>query len=435
MAQPAVAPSPEDLVRRPDYLRLIALAGVLGVPVSLAAFGFLAAIHQLEHWAWETLPHALTGGNPWWWPVPLLLVAGLAVGAVVRFLPGHGGHVPADGMGAGVCPPVELPGVLLAAFASLPLGAVLGPEAPLMALGSGLAAWVAGGLGMGQRRATVIGVSGAAAAIATVFGSPVVAAILLMEMVQLSGLALSLVILPCLMAAGIGAVVFTGLGAWTGLPIAHLSLPLPPGAIRPDPADLLWSVPIALVAALGVRWVHGLARAVAPAVAARPLTRTPLAALAVAACACAYALLTGRDPAEVASSGQQTLAAVAAAPQSWTTAALVLLLLTKGLGYALSLASLRGGPVFPAICLGGVLGVLAAPLPGLGLVGGLAAGMAAATVAALPAPVSATVLVLLLLGGYAVGMAPVVLVAVVVAFVAEHIFTNGLNRDPLPDSR
>ncbi|GHJ46841.1 hypothetical protein Cs7R123_41830 [Catellatospora sp. TT07R-123] len=212
-------------------------------------------------------------------------------------------------------------------------------------------------------------------------------------------------------------------------PISHLTLPLAPGTIRPDPADLLWSVPIALVAALGVRWVRGLARTVAPYVAARPLTRTPLIALAVAACACAYALLTGRDPIDVASSGQQTLAAVASAPQNWSEAALVLLLLTKGLGYALSLGSLRGGPVFPAVCLGGVLGALAAPLPGLGLIGGLAAGMAAATVAALPAPVSATVLVLLLLGGYAVGMAPVVLIAAVVAFVAEHIFTDGLNRD------
>ncbi|MDI1466224.1 chloride channel protein [Catellatospora sp. KI3] len=435
MAQSAVAaPTPEELVRRPDYLRLLALAGVLGVPVSLAAFVFLAAVHQLEHWAWDTLPHALTGGaTPWWWPIPMLLIAGLAVGAIVRTLPGHGGHVPAEGMGAGVCPPADLPGVLLAAFASLPLGAVLGPEAPLMALGSGLAAWVAGGLRMGERRTAVVGVSGAAAAIATVFGSPVVAAIMLMEMVQLSGLALALVILPCLMAAGIGAVVFTGLGAWTGLPIGHLTLPLPAGTIRPDPADLLWSIPIALVAALGIRWVRGLARTVAPAVAAKPLTRTPLAALAVAACACAYALLTGRDPAEVASSGQQTLATLASAPETWPPIALALLLLTKGLGYALSLASLRGGPVFPAVCLGGVLGALAAPLPGLGLIGGLAAGMAAATVAALPAPVSATVLVLLLLGGYAVGMAPVVLIAVVVAFVAEHIFTGGLNRDPVPD--
>ncbi|GHJ46842.1 hypothetical protein Cs7R123_41840 [Catellatospora sp. TT07R-123] len=222
MAQTATAPTPDELVRRPDYLRLLGLAGALGVPISLAAFGFLAAVHQLEHWAWDTLPHALTGGTatPWWWPVPLLLVAGLAVGAIVYTLPGHGGHVPAGGMGAGVCPPPELPGVVLAAFASLPLGAVLGPEAPLMALGSGLAAWIAGGLRMDQRRVAVIGVSGAAAAIATVFGSPVVAAIMLMEIVQLSGLALSLVILPCLMAAGIGAVVFTGLGAWTGLPSA-----------------------------------------------------------------------------------------------------------------------------------------------------------------------------------------------------------------------
>jgi H+/Cl- antiporter ClcA len=37
-----------------------------------------------------------------------------------------------------------LPGIALAASATLSLGAVLGPEAPLIALGAGLAGWVIG---------------------------------------------------------------------------------------------------------------------------------------------------------------------------------------------------------------------------------------------------------------------------------------------------
>ena len=57
--------------------------------------------------------------------------------AITR-LPGTGGHVPANGLSSGGGPtqPIELPGVLVAALATLGLGLVLGPEAPLIALGS-----------------------------------------------------------------------------------------------------------------------------------------------------------------------------------------------------------------------------------------------------------------------------------------------------------
>ena len=78
-------------------------------------------------------------GEPLWWPVPLLMVAGLLVGLTIRYLPGKGGHSPADGFKARGAPtPIELPGVIFAALATLSLGAVLGPEAPLIAIGGGL---------------------------------------------------------------------------------------------------------------------------------------------------------------------------------------------------------------------------------------------------------------------------------------------------------
>ena len=58
---------------------------------------------------------------------------------------GQGGHSPADGFQAGHGPPPTryLAGIALAAVVSLGLGVVLGPEAPLIALGGGLAAMVA----------------------------------------------------------------------------------------------------------------------------------------------------------------------------------------------------------------------------------------------------------------------------------------------------
>ena len=81
------------------------------------------------------------GQPPSWWPFPLLVAGGVAVAAIIKFLQGTGGHEPADGFTAGgVLAPIQIPGVFLAALATLSAGAVLGPEAPLLALGGGVAA-------------------------------------------------------------------------------------------------------------------------------------------------------------------------------------------------------------------------------------------------------------------------------------------------------
>ncbi|MFE2880821.1 hypothetical protein ACFXG6_25545 [Streptomyces roseus] len=60
--------------------------------------------------------------------MPLLRVAGILVALTIRHLPGGGGHKPAEGLKTGGTPPVAaVPGVVLAAIASLSPGVVLGP--------------------------------------------------------------------------------------------------------------------------------------------------------------------------------------------------------------------------------------------------------------------------------------------------------------------
>lgn len=88
-------------------------------------------------------------------------------------------------------------------------------------------------------------------------------------------------------------------------------------------------------------------------VVGRPVRNTVLCALGVGACVTLYALATGRSPAEAALSGEATLSGLARDPHAWSVGALVAVLAFKGLAYALSLGSLRGGPVFPALFLGG----------------------------------------------------------------------------------
>ena len=137
------AADPVAVLRSRSYHVLLGLAAVIGVPISAVAWGFLALVSKLQGWLFTSLPSGLGfHGEPIWWPLPLLGVSGLLVGLTIRYLPGTGGHSPADGLQPSMPTVAELPGVFLAAVATLALGAVLGPEAPLIALGAGLAAAV-----------------------------------------------------------------------------------------------------------------------------------------------------------------------------------------------------------------------------------------------------------------------------------------------------
>ncbi|WP_435972432.1 chloride channel protein [Streptomyces sp. Qhu_M48] len=427
--QPEEADHLRDILLTPGYLKALVLCALIGVPVSLAAFWFLVGLHELEHFLWTDLPHHMGRDEPaWWWPLPLLLVAGLGVGQIAARLPGAGGHIPALGLHTGGASSTALPGVLLAAVASLPFGAVLGPEAPLIALGGGLALLfrdLARAPSTPQSTA-LLGAAGAAAAIAAIFGNPLVAAVLLMEIAGVGGPRLFAVMLPALLSSGVGSLVFTGFGRWTGLETGSLSLELPTPTPRLDAGDVLWSLLMAGAIAVVMRLVLDGGRLVAAYVRSGVRFRTVVCALGAAACAALYSLITGRSPVDVASSGQATLSTLASDAHSWGVGALLAVLLLKGAAYTLCLGSLRGGPVFPALFLGAATGVLLAPLPGLGLVPAMAAGMAAAAAATLRLPVSSVVLVALLLGS--ADVTPVVILAAVVAFVTTELLPSDLRR-------
>jgi len=120
---------PKALIRSRQYRVLLILAAVVGLLVSAASWLFLEAVHEIEIVVYEHLPHDLGYEHvPLWWPLPWLALAGLLTAFAILRLPGHGGHVPAEGLKVGGAPlgPVDLPGVLLAALATLGLGLVLG---------------------------------------------------------------------------------------------------------------------------------------------------------------------------------------------------------------------------------------------------------------------------------------------------------------------
>ncbi|MBN0046984.1 chloride channel protein [Streptomyces actuosus] len=422
---PEQTPGPnlrETLLSR-GYRRGLLLCVLLGVPVSLAAFGFVSLEHALQHWVWTTLPEqAGYDRAPWWWPLPALLLAGLILAPIVTRMPGGGGHVPVNGLGGPPLGPEALPGVLLAALGTLPLGVVLGPEAPLMAVGSGLAllAVRAVGAGADPRAALVLATAGSTAAISTILGGPVVAAVMVIEAAGLAGPQMVILLLPTLLASATGALVFTGFGQWTGFSTGALTLPQIPPSANPDAGDFLWGVPAAALVAAMVSLAHGLGRVTAGWTGRHTWWRTVACASAVGVSITAYALLTDRSPEEAALSGQAGLADLAADPHAWSVATLLALALCKGLAWGVSLGSLRGGPIFPALLIGTAIAMACSGLPGLGVTPALGVGLAAAAATVTGLPLTSALLAILLLGKDAPDQTPLIVVSSVVAFVVAQ---------------
>ncbi|WP_326734758.1 chloride channel protein [Streptomyces sp. NBC_01022] len=418
---PAQPPDPVTLIRTRGYAVLLVMVAVLGVPVSAAAFGFLALVSELQSLTYDDLPDALGfTATPSWWPVPLLGVAGLLAGLAVRYLPGRGGHKPAEGL-VSTGPPsaVQLPGIALAALASLGLGAVLGPEAPLIALGGGLAVWAVRLIkpDIDPGAIAVVGAAGSFAAVSALLGSPLLGAFLLMEASGLAGMMLGVALVPGLLAAGIGALIFTGLGSWTGLGTYSLALHHVPHADSPTVAEFGWAIALGLGAALVGAGIHRLALFLQPRVERRTVVATAVMGLVVGVLALVYAEGTGKSASQVLYSGQHDLDPLLADSARYSAATLVVLIACKSLAYCASLSAFRGGPIFPAMFVGAAGGLALSHLPGLNPTSGFAMGIGAMCVAMLKLPMTAVLLATLLLGTEGLTVMPLVIVSVVVSYV------------------
>ncbi|MFJ9413458.1 chloride channel protein [Streptomyces sp. NPDC101227] len=425
---PATAPQdPFALLRSSGYLKLLVQAGLLGVPVCAVAFGFLALAHELQPLVYQDLPQALGfAGTPVWWPLPMLAVGGVLVALIIRHLPGNGGHEPADGFALGGAPALSaLPGIALAALATLGCGAVLGPEAPLIALGGGLAVAAVRLLhrDLTDQAVAVVGAAGSFAAVSALLGSPLLGAFLLMEASGLGGPLLGVMLVPGLLAAGIGALIFTGLGDWTGLGTYSLTVQHVPKAADPALPEFGWALAIGVLCALTGFGVHRLSRFLKDRVARHRLPATVALALVVGALAIGFAEATGKPASELLYSGQSALGSLFGATTGYSAAALVLLVVGKGLAYCASLSCFRGGPIFPAMFIGAAGGIALAHLPGLTDTAGFAMGIGAMTVAMFRLPMTAVLLATLLLGRSGLTVMPLVIVAVVVAYVVTARLT------------
>jgi H+/Cl- antiporter ClcA len=418
------------------WVRSLGVALGLGLVAGTLGLAYVTVEHWLQHFLWTEIPELLGAaeGDVQWWLVLLLPAAGGLLTAAARLLPGDGGHDPLEGLGGGPTPPQYVPSALLAALASLAFGVVLGPEAPLMALGTGAGLLVARLVKAPPSATAYYGFAGAFAAFGVVFGNPLNSAVLLIEVVVVAaGAKVIPMLLPGLVAAGTGYLLFTGVGGWVGVENSSLAIP---GIPVPDSlrlTELAWAVVIGVLAALLVHVVRRALPEVAKPI--RRLSSFPLLAVSgatIGAIALLYAALTDRSAVQVLFSGQSELDSLVA---ETSVSVLVIFGVLKLLAYVLSAAAgYRGGLIFPMLAISVALALAVSQvLPGLGTAAAVSAAVAASMSGFLNAPFSGVVFAVLLLGPAGDVTTPVAILASAAAYVvAVRLEHAGATEVPAP---
>jgi len=371
-----------------DVLRLVLLGAAIGIPAALAAIAFFTVVHYLEQLIWHALPTALGEASPPWYLVVFLPVVGAAIVAIARLtLPGDGGRSPLAGMSHGATPVRYVPGIVVAALGTLGFGLVLGPEAPVMAVGSAVGLGITSIVRSDAREQGILSMAGIFSAISTLFGGPLVAGVMLTEGGISLGAVLIPVLLPGFVAAAVGYLVFLGVGPYTGAPAPGLQVPDLPAYVGTSVPDLIIAIVVGVVTAALIVAINCAAKRVAALQDGRQgdgrvglVAALLLGGLAVGALA-QLATVFGVAPDDVLFSGQASIPALVSES---SLIALVVLVIAKAAAYAVSLATgFRGGPIFPAVFLGVGVAAFAVELfgtsPTFAIAIGCAAGMAAQT--------------------------------------------------------
>jgi H+/Cl- antiporter ClcA len=424
-ASSAAPEEPSATLLSKGFVVLLVIASVVGVLVSLAAWCFVELVYQIQRELYTHLPSAVGyhHGPPLWWSLPILAIAGLIAAFAIVRLPGNGGHIPAEGLqvGGGLPQPITLAGIILAGLASIGLGLVLGPEGPLIALGGGLAVAT---VKLARKQAppqvlVVVAATGSFAAVSFVFGSPIIAAVLLIEATGLGGSRLPIVLIPGLVGAGIGSLVSVGMGSFTGLSSSAYAL----GALtlpayhHPTLSAFAWTIPLAVLVAVVAYLIRARGLGTHRIVTSRQYLLLPVCGLIVSGLAIAFAQATGKGFQEVLFSGQDALPGLVSGAGTWSLSALALLIVFKGLSYSISLGGFRGGPTFPAIFLGAAGGIMCSHLPGFPITAAVAVGIGTGIVAILRLPLSAIIITSVLTSKAGAGADPLVIVGVVISYL------------------
>ncbi len=195
-------------------------------------------------------------------------------------------------------------------FATLSLGVVLGPEAPLIAIGSGLGVLALHFLKKDapDTAVLVIGAAGSFAAVSALLGLAARRRVSAHGSRRHRRPADGRGAHPWPSRRGVGTLIFIGLDSWTGYGTQSLAIPDIPPFTTPTVAEFLWAIGIGLAAAVLGSRSGGSAILLQPIVERRMVLLTPIVGFGDRrSCAVLFAQFSDHDSSEVLFSGQDAL--------------------------------------------------------------------------------------------------------------------------------
>jgi len=412
-----------SFTQRREFWVLLGYAVFLGVLGAFVGLGFLGVVKIGSRW-FHVTDLGWFGGQ-WWW-VAVAAGAGLVVGVLHRLmkLPDRTPGVIED-LHSGHSDPSLVPGILVTSAVSLMSGASLGPEKALGATVGGAGAWISKRRGMNDEQTQTNTFSGFAGAYGGLLSSPAIVVMLILELARPGGQRFTKILVNSVVASSVSFGVYFAIAGSVFLDLYKVP------QYTFEPRQMLVGVALGVVAAvvvMGVVLVIAIftkvfARAKVPRLVKPVLGGVIFGLVGVAL---PLTMFTGSDQ----------LATVLADAPTLGTGLVLALVLGKTIAFAASSASgFVGGPVFPALFIGGTAGVAVNMLiPDIPLGLAFTCMLASVIGALVSAPFTMVMLTALLTQVGALQTAPVLL-AVISAFLtmeASKFLANLKKRDAPP---
>jgi H+/Cl- antiporter ClcA len=420
-AMPGSAPAPPFPQTREFWVLMVyALGlGVFGACVALLFMGFIGFGDS-----WNTVSDPGWFGGQWWW-VGVTAGAGVAVGLLRRLT-----HLPAripsliEDLEQGHVDPRSVPGIVAVSAVSLIGGASLGPEMALGSMGGGAAGWISRRRGLNDEDDVVNTLSGFAGAYGGLFSSTVTVVMLILEIARPGGQRMAKTLVATIVSSSVSfGIYFVVAGA---VFLDAYQVP----SYKFEDWQLLGGIALGLFAAVVATLlvtvikltVRIFGRLKVPAIV-RPLIGGLV--FGVVGVILPLTMFTGSDQLKVVLKTGGILGA----------GLLAALVVAKILTFAVSEASgFVGGPIFPALFIGGTAGVLAHQVfPGMPLGLTFTCMLAAVPGALISAPFTMVLLAAFMTQVGALQTAPI-LIAVITAFLAmesvKYVVTTRRKSSP-----
>jgi H+/Cl- antiporter ClcA len=393
---------------------MVGYAAALGVLGALVGLVFLGVVDAGD--GWFTATNLGWMGGQWWWVV-VTATAGLVVGILhlVLKLPDKTPGVIED-LSTGEADPALVPGIFFTSMVSLIGGASLGPEKALGSTVGGAGAWLSRRRHLTADETQVNTFSGFAGAYGGLLSSPVIVVMMILELARPGGEKFTRVLVNSVVASSVSFGVYFAIAGSVFLDLYKV----------PQYAFESWQLLVG--AALGVvAAVLVMVLVLVMAVSAKAFVTLRIPRIAKPVLGGVIFGVIGVALPLTMFTGSSQLTTVIDDATTLGIAVIVALVVGKMLTFAVSSASgFVGGPVFPALFIGGTAGVAIHMLiPGIPMALAFTCMLAAVPGSLVSAPFS-----MVLLAAILTQVGPLQTAPILLAVVTAYLTMTGSNFIP-----